>query len=41
MGVPPSGGALHPLLKVKDEFKSIIMEMGYALLPSSLDIIEL
>ncbi|KAG8930567.1 Phenylalanyl-tRNA synthetase, beta subunit, cytoplasmic [Tulasnella sp. 418] len=27
-GVPPNGGALHPLLKVREEFRNIFMEMG-------------
>jgi len=28
-GIPPNGGALHPLLKVREEFRNIFMEMGY------------
>jgi phenylalanyl-tRNA synthetase alpha chain len=27
-GAPPLGGALHPLLKVRDEFRNIFFEMG-------------
>jgi len=29
-GIPTNGGALHPLLKVREEFRNIFMEMGYA-----------
>lgn len=29
-GIPTRGGALHPLLKVREEFRNIFMEMGYA-----------
>ena len=28
-GVPTSGGALHPLLKVREEIRNIFLEMGY------------
>lgn len=31
-GVPSNGGALHPLLKVREEFRSIFLEMGWVLL---------
>ncbi|KAG8969412.1 Phenylalanyl-tRNA synthetase, beta subunit, cytoplasmic [Tulasnella sp. 419] len=34
-GVPPNGGALHPLLKVREEFRNIFMEMGFAEMPTS------
>ncbi|PVG03460.1 putative FRS2-phenylalanine--tRNA ligase beta chain, cytosolic [Serendipita vermifera] len=34
-GVPPSGGALHPLLKVREEFRNIFLEMGFAEMPTS------
>ena len=29
-GAMPSAGALHPLLKVRDEFRNIFFEMGCA-----------
>ncbi|KAH8118357.1 tRNA synthetases class II core domain (F)-domain-containing protein [Phellopilus nigrolimitatus] len=35
MGVPPNGGALHPLLKVREEFRNIFLEMGFAEMPSA------
>ncbi|KAG8703874.1 Phenylalanyl-tRNA synthetase, beta subunit, cytoplasmic [Ceratobasidium sp. 394] len=28
-GTPTNGGALHPLLKVREEFRNIFFEMGY------------
>jgi len=28
MGVPPEGGYLHPLLKVRAEFREIFLELG-------------
>jgi len=28
-GLPPQGGHLHPLLKVREEFRLIFLEMGY------------
>ena len=28
-GIPPTGGALHPLLKVREEIRNIFLEMGY------------
>ena len=28
-GIPTNGGALHPLLKVREEFRNIFLEMGY------------
>lgn len=34
-GIPTSGGALHPLLKVRDEIRSIFLEMGFAEMPTS------
>lgn len=34
-GIPPSGGALHQLLKVREEIRSIFMEMGFAEMPTS------
>lgn len=27
-GIPPEGGALHPLLKVREEICNIFLEMG-------------
>ena len=27
-GVPPNGGYLHPLMKVREEFRQIFFEMG-------------
>ena len=27
-GIPPNGGALHPLLKVREEIRNIFLEMG-------------
>lgn len=29
-GLPTDGGALHPLLKVREEIRNIFLEMGYA-----------
>ena len=29
MGVPPKGGCLHPLLKVRSEFREIFFQMGF------------
>ncbi|ETW83920.1 hypothetical protein HETIRDRAFT_472263 [Heterobasidion irregulare TC 32-1] len=34
-GMPTNGGALHPLLKVREEFRNIFLEMGFAEMPSS------
>jgi len=34
-GLPTNGGALHPLLKVREEFRSIFFEMGFAEMPTS------
>ncbi|KZV64605.1 phenylalanine-tRNA ligase [Peniophora sp. CONT] len=34
-GLPTAGGALHPLLKVRDEFRNIFLEMGFAEMPTS------
>lgn len=30
-GIPTSGGALHPLLKVREEIRGIFLEMGYVI----------
>jgi phenylalanyl-tRNA synthetase alpha chain len=27
-GIPPNGGYLHPLMKVREEFRQIFFEMG-------------
>lgn len=35
MGAPLSGGSLHPLLKVRAEFRRILMEMGFQEMPTS------
>jgi phenylalanyl-tRNA synthetase alpha chain len=29
-GAPTNGGALHPLLKVREELRNIFLEMGYS-----------
>ncbi|KAK1229512.1 Phenylalanyl-tRNA synthetase, beta subunit, cytoplasmic [Marasmius sp. AFHP31] len=34
-GIPPSGGALHPLLKVREEIRTIFLEMGFAEMPTA------
>ncbi|KAK7470476.1 Phenylalanyl-tRNA synthetase, beta subunit, cytoplasmic [Stygiomarasmius scandens] len=34
-GIPTSGGALHPLLKVREELRDIFLEMGFAEMPTS------
>ncbi|KAI0722916.1 phenylalanine-tRNA ligase [Earliella scabrosa] len=34
-GIPPNGGALHPLLKVREEIRNIFLEMGFAEMPTS------
>ncbi|KZT12766.1 phenylalanine-tRNA ligase [Laetiporus sulphureus 93-53] len=34
-GLPTNGGALHPLLKVRDEIRNIFLEMGFAEMPTS------
>ncbi|KAF5363645.1 hypothetical protein D9756_000497 [Leucocoprinus leucothites] len=34
-GVPTNGGALHPLLKVREEIRNIFLEMGFAEMPTS------
>ena len=35
MGAPISGGSFHPLLKVRAEFRRILMEMGFEEMPTS------
>ncbi|GBE79530.1 Phenylalanine--tRNA ligase alpha subunit [Sparassis crispa] len=34
-GMPPNGGAFHPLLKVREEIRNIFLEMGFAEMPTS------
>ncbi|KII94864.1 hypothetical protein PLICRDRAFT_33685 [Plicaturopsis crispa FD-325 SS-3] len=34
-GIPTNGGALHPLLKVREEFRNIFLEMGFTEMPTS------
>lgn len=31
VGIQPQGGHLHPLMKVREEFRQIFFEMGYGL----------
>lgn len=35
MGAPPLGGNFHPLLKVRAEFRRILMEMGFEEMPTN------
>ncbi|ENN75273.1 phenylalanine--tRNA ligase alpha subunit [Dendroctonus ponderosae] len=35
LGVPPSSGFLHPLLKVRTEFRQIFLEMGFSEMPTN------
>ena len=35
MGAPVAGGSYHPLLKVRAEFRRILMEMGFEEMPTS------
>ncbi|KAM6495768.1 phenylalanine-tRNA ligase [Amanita muscaria] len=34
-GIPTAGGALHPLLKVREEIRNIFLEMGFSEMPTS------
>ncbi|KZT19273.1 hypothetical protein NEOLEDRAFT_1142288 [Neolentinus lepideus HHB14362 ss-1] len=34
-GIPTNGGALHPLLKVREEIRNIFLEMGFTEMPTS------
>ncbi|KAL7412039.1 phenylalanine-tRNA ligase [Mrakia frigida] len=34
-GVPTDGGSLHPLLKVREEFRNIFFEMGFTEMPTN------
>ena len=35
MGAQPGGGNFHPLLKVRAEFRRILMEMGFEEMPTN------
>ena len=35
LGVPPARGHLHPLLKVRAEFRQIFLEMGFSEMPTN------
>eukprot|EP00002_Diphylleia_rotans_P008471 TRINITY_DN1832_c0_g1_i1.p1 TRINITY_DN1832_c0_g1~~TRINITY_DN1832_c0_g1_i1.p1 ORF type:complete len:497 (+),score=133.44 TRINITY_DN1832_c0_g1_i1:49-1539(+) len=35
LGLPPNGGALHPLLKVRKEYREIFLEMGFEEMPTN------
>jgi phenylalanyl-tRNA synthetase alpha chain len=35
MGVPPTCGHLHPLLKVRSEFRDIFFQMGFSEMPTN------
>lgn len=35
LGVPPSGGHLHPLMKVRSEFRQIFLQMGFTEMPTN------
>lgn len=35
MGVPPKVGALHPLMKMREEFRNIFFEMGFQEMPTN------
>ncbi|KAJ9590386.1 hypothetical protein L9F63_016577 [Diploptera punctata] len=35
LGLPPECGQLHPLLKVRDEFREIFLEMGFTEMPTN------
>lgn len=34
-GLPTAGGALHPLLKVREEFRQLFLEMGFSEMPTN------
>src|SRR4051795_5679743 len=36
MGVPPISGHLHPLLKVRSEFRDIFFQMGFSEMPTNM-----
>ena len=35
LGVPPAGGHLHPLLKVREQFRQIFLQMGFSEMPTN------
>lgn len=35
VGIAPSGGHLHPLMKVRQEFREIFFEMGFEEMPTN------
>ncbi|GAQ88772.1 Phenylalanyl-tRNA synthetase class IIc alpha subunit [Klebsormidium nitens] len=35
LGLPPSGGSLHPLLKVRAQFRKIFLQMGFEEMPTN------
>lgn len=35
LGVPPTGGHLHPLLKVREQFRQIFLQMGFSEMPTN------
>lgn len=35
LGKAPEGGALHPLLKVREQFRSLFLEMGFEEMPTN------
>lgn len=35
MGAPPTGGCFHPLMKVRAEFRRILMDMGFEEMPTN------
>ena len=35
MGIPPKVGALHPLMKMREEFRNIFFEMGFEEMPTN------
>jgi len=35
LGVPPRGGSLHPLLKVRKEFRDLFLELGFEEMPTN------
>ena len=35
LGIPPASGHLHPLMKVRAEYRSIFLEMGFQEMPTN------
>lgn len=35
LGVPPNFGSLHPLLKVRDQYRQILLELGFEEMPTN------